>query len=242
MTWIKICGTTTRDDALAAADAGADAVGFVFAASPRHIAPELAQEIAAALPRGIEKVGVFANAAAGRIEDTARQVGLDIVQLHGDETPDFARSLFGSGSGNGHSRPRIFKAVSLMPGSEGMLRDFASFAGGVDGLLLDSAVLRVGCMGQGTELIRGGTGVSFDWNRAAEFVPAIAGGMRVILAGGLSPSNVADAVRILQPWGVDVCTGVEASPGTKDHGKVRAFVDAVRNAASSQPPGVRSRN
>jgi phosphoribosylanthranilate isomerase len=226
MTWIKICGTTNRDDALAAVDAGADAVGFVFARSPRRIEPEAAQEIAAVLPRAVEKVGVFCDESAERIQAVARQVGLTIVQLHGDETPGFARSLFRGGD----NRPRVLKAVSVSPGVEGALRDFA-VAGTVDGLLLDSAVLRAACMGQGTELVRGGTGIAFDWARAADFIPQLVGRTRLILAGGLSPANVAEAVRILKPWGVDVCTGVESSPGTKDHGKIRAFVAAVRDAA-----------
>lgn len=230
MTWVKICGTTTRDDALAAVEAGADAVGFVFAPSPRRIAPEAAQEIAAALPRPVDKVGVFANDSAERIESVARQVGLTVIQLHGDESPEFARRLFRGtdGRADGRDRLRIFKAVSVMAGVEGVLRDFAS-CDAVDGILLDSAVLRVACMGQGTELVRGGTGVTFDWKRATAFVPGIAQRTRVILAGGLSPASVADAVRILNPWGVDVCTGVEASPGEKDHAKIRAFVAAVRN-------------
>jgi phosphoribosylanthranilate isomerase len=108
-----------------------------------------------------------------------------------------------------------------------VLQELAS-ADAVDGILLDSAVLRVSCMGQGTELVRGGRGVSFDWKCASEFVPAIAQHTRVIVAGGLSPANVAEAMRMLNPWGVDVCSGVEASPGAKDHEKVRAFVAAVR--------------
>ena len=236
MTWIKICGTTTGDDALAAVEAGADAVGFVFAPSPRRIAPEAAQEIAAALPLQVDKVGVFSNESAERIERVARQVGLTIVQLHGDESPDFARRLFRStgGSADGRARLRVFKAVSVMAGVEGVLRDFAA-SDAVDGILLDSAVLRVAGMGQGTELVRGGTGVTFDWKRATDFVPGIAQRTRVILAGGLSPANVADAVRILEPWGVDVCTGVEASPGAKDHAKIRAFVSAVRASSGTAP-------
>jgi phosphoribosylanthranilate isomerase len=229
MTWVKICGTTNREDALAAVDAGADAIGFVFAPSPRHIEPEAAKEIAAVVPHAVEKVGVFCNESAERIEAIARQVGLTIIQLHGDETPDFARGLFAD-SGD-RARPRVFKAIAVSPGMESGLRDFAA-AGTVDGVLLDSAVLRAACMGQGTELVRGGTGVAFDWRRAADFVPGLAQRARVILAGGLSPANVADAVRILKPWGVDVCTGVESSPGAKDHAKVRAFVAAVRGLES----------
>jgi phosphoribosylanthranilate isomerase len=234
MTWVKICGTTTRDDALAAVNAGADAVGFVFASSPRRIAPESAQEIVSALPRPVDKVGVFANESAERIESIAGQVGLTVIQLHGDETPEFARKLFRNGRAGGRAGLRVFKAISVMPGVEGELREFAS-AEAVDGILLDSAVLRVACMGQGTELVRGGTGVTFDWKRATDFMPGVARQTRVILAGGLSPANVAEAVRILKPWGVDVCTGVEASPGAKDHAKVRAFVSAVRNSSEKTP-------
>jgi phosphoribosylanthranilate isomerase len=226
MTWIKICGTTNRDDALAAVDAGADAVGFVFAHSPRRIDPDAAQAIAAVLPRVVEKVGVFCNESAERIEAIARQVGLTIIQLHGDETPAFARTLVRGG--DHRARLRVFKAVAVSPGVESALRDFA-VAGTVDGLLLDSAVLRAACMGQGTELVRGGTGVAFDWRRAVDFVPELAERTLVILAGGLSPANVAEAVRILKPWGVDVCTGVESSPGAKDHRKIREFVAAVRS-------------
>jgi phosphoribosylanthranilate isomerase len=234
VTWIKICGTTNRDDALAAASAGADALGFVFAPSPRRVAPEAAAEIAAALPPHLDKVGVFVNESAEGIESVARQVGLTIVQLHGDESPDFARGLFRQARDhrNGVSRPRVFKAVSVMAGVEAVLREFAA-GDAVDGILLDSAVLRVACMGQGSELVRGGRGVSFDWKRAMEFVPAIAQHTRVIVAGGLSPANVAEAMRMLNPWGVDVCSGVEATPGAKDHEKIRAFVAAVRTSSGT---------
>src|SRR5512147_1336750 len=113
MTWVKICGTTTRDDARAAVAAGADAVGFVFAPSPRRIAPEFAEEIVAALPRTVDKVGVFANESAEHIQNVARQVGLTVIQLHGDETPEFARKLFRNADGRADDRARlrVFKAV-----------------------------------------------------------------------------------------------------------------------------------
>ncbi len=231
MTWLKICGTTNREDALAAANAGADAIGFVFAPSPRRIAPEAAAEIVSVLPRSIDKVGVFSNESSERIAEIACQVGLTAVQLHGDETPEFAGTLFRDASGRRTGRAarmRIFKAVSVVPGVELVLRNFAS-AGVVDGVLLDAVAVRPAAMGAGTEVMRGGTGVTFDWARAAEFMPGIAQRTRVVLAGGLSPANVADAVRMLRPWGVDVCTGVEAAPGRKDHEKIWAFVSAVRD-------------
>lgn len=230
MTWLKICGTTNREDALAAVNAGADAVGFVFGPSARRITPEAAAEIAAALPRSIEKVGVFVNESAERIAGIAQQVGLSAVQLHGDETAEFARTLFRDAGGHarGRARLRVFKAVSMFPGIESVLRGFTA-SDAIDGLLLDSVVVQPAAVGAGTETIRGGTGVTFDWKRAADFVPGIAQRTRVILAGGLSPSNVVEAVRMLRPWGVDVCSGVEAAPGRKDHQKIWAFVSAVRS-------------
>jgi phosphoribosylanthranilate isomerase len=230
MTWLKICGTTNCDDALAAITAGADAVGFVFAPSARRISPEDAAAITKALPRSIDKVGVFVNESAERIEEIARQVGLTAVQLHGDETPEFAGTLFRDPSGRptGRARVRIFKAVSMVPGIESALRNFAA-SGMIDGLLLDSLDVHATGVQGGPGRARGGTGVTFDWKRAADFVPGIAQRTRVILAGGLSPANVADAVRVLRPWGVDVCSGVEAAPGRKDHAKIAAFVAAVRD-------------
>ncbi len=239
MTWVKICGTTNRLDALAAVQAGADAVGFVFTKSPRQITPEAAQEIIAELPRTLDKVGVFSNDPPELIESIARSIGLTVIQLHGDETPDFARKLFRTpdGRSDGRARFRIFKALPMMPGVEGLLRQFArEFA--VDGLLLDSAVFRVTSPGEPAEPIRGGTGITFDWRRAADFVPGLARHTRVVLAGGLTPENVAEAVGILKPWGVDVCTGVETMPGKKDHHKIQAFVAAVRNATASMVSGV----
>ncbi len=228
MTWIKICGMTNREDALAAVAAGCDAVGFVFGPSPRQVSASAAEVIARALPSDVVKVGVFSDESAQRIEEIARQVGLDVIQLHGSQTAEFARSLFQDSRDH---RPLIFKAVWISGDGE-MLREFAA-ENVVDGILLDSAVLRAGCMGQGTELIRGGTGVTFDWQRAREFVSGLGTGARLVIAGGLNPANVAEAIRTLKPWGVDVCSGVERSPGVKDHEKLRAFVAAVRNMSGS---------
>ncbi len=229
MTWIKICGTTNREDALAAVDAGCDAIGFVFGASPRQVSASVAEVVASALPADIVKVGVFSDHSARYIEETARQVGLDVIQLHGSETAEFARSLFQDARDN---RPLIFKAVWLGSGDGQSLRDFTSDEF-VDGILLDSAVLRTGLVGQGTELVRGGTGVTFDWNRAREFVADLGARTRLVIAGGLTPANVAEAIRTLQPWGVDVCSGVEHTPGVKNHEKLRAFVAAVRTMSGS---------
>ncbi len=233
MTWVKICGTTSQKDAEAAVSAGADALGFIFTSSRRRITPEAAQGIIATLPRTIDKVGVFSNDPAEFIEHIARTIGLNAIQLHGDESPEFARQLFRSPDGHSVDRAkfRIFKAITVMPGVEGVLRKFSrEFS--VDGILLDSAVFRVASLEQPAEQIRGGTGIPFDWRRAADFVPGLARKTRVILAGGLTPENVAEAVGILKPWGVDVCTGVEACPGQKDEQKLRDFVAAVRQAAT----------
>jgi phosphoribosylanthranilate isomerase len=215
MAWIKFCGTTNLEDARAAAAVGADAVGFLFAPSPRRIDPEAARAIIAQLPPGLEKVGVFVNQTVEHLREVAVYAGLTAMQLHGDESPEFARNLRQSAPGL-----RIFKAVAVAPGVEGVLRRFAGSAA-VDAVLLDSAP-RPG------DPSRGGTGRSFDWSRAVVFVPGLT--QRVILAGGLSPENVGVALRKLRPWGVDVCTGVESEPGRKDHDKLRAFVAAVRTA------------
>lgn len=212
MTWIKICGNTSAEDALAAVEAGADAVGLVFAPSPRQISPECARAIVAELPGRVERVGVFVNEGQRRIREIAELVGLTAVQLHGDESAEFAGTLFA-----GPRRPRIFKALHADAGIEERLRGFA--AAGVDGILLDSG----GSAGRA----RGGTGEAFDWEGAKGWLPA-AGQTRVILAGGLSPENVARAVRVLEPWGVDVCSGVERSPGKKEPARMREFVAAVR--------------
>jgi phosphoribosylanthranilate isomerase len=228
MTWIKICGMTKREDALAAVDAGCDAIGFVFGASPRQVSAITAEAIATALPADIVRVGVFSDHSAEQVEETARQVGLDVIQLHGSETTEFARSLFQHSPDN---RPLIFKAVWMVGDDGQKLRDFASEEA-VDGILLDSAVLRAGIR-EGAELVRGGTGVTLDWNRARDFVSELGARTRLIIAGGLTPANVADAIRILQPWGVDVCSGVERSPGVKDQDKLRAFVAAVRTMSGS---------
>jgi len=208
--WVKICGTTNLEDAQAAVDAGADALGFVFAESPRRVAPAAAAEIARAVPERIEKVGVFVNEAAERICEVVAAARLTAVQLHGDESPEFAAGLAGRGL-------RVFKAVPVRGGFAARMIAFAE-KGQVDAVLLDTAAA-----------LRGGTGVSFDWRAVAEYMPAHGGQIKVIVAGGLTPRSVLRAVRILRPWGVDVASGVEREPGKKDHEKVRAFVNAAKS-------------
>jgi phosphoribosylanthranilate isomerase len=216
MIWIKICGTTNLEDALAAVHAGADALGFVFyEASPRTIDVESAREIVAKLPPRIEKVGVFVNEPVERVLKIVAQVGLTAAQLHGAEShkPEFVRGL---------KNGRDLKVFLVLP---------AAGIGSVVDLNEDGAAsINAVFFDSGTPQLPGGTGKTFDWKTAAAGIQTIGEKLKVVVAGGLNPGNVADAIRILKPWGVDVASGVESRPGKKDPGKVRAFIDAVRNA------------
>lgn len=225
MLWVKICGMTNLEDALWAVEVGADAIGFIFAPSKRQITAETAKSIAQELPKTLEKVGVFANESAQRIEEIAAEVGLTAVQLHGDESSEFARMLFRHGIGRSRAQMRVFKTLHVTGGIEGVAREFLNNRC-VDGFLLDSVVHDAAT----GETQRGGTGQVFDWQRANEFLPGVQRETRVIVAGGLSAQNVAEAVRVLQPWGVDVCSGVESEPRKKDAKRVREFVTAAREA------------
>jgi phosphoribosylanthranilate isomerase len=218
MTWIKICGTTNLDDARAAADAGADAVGFVLAESPRRVEPQLVSTIVARMPAAIEKVGVFVNERPARIREIVKQTGLTAVQLHGDEPADFADQLF---PGKEAERPKVYRALSMKTifsaaNATAFLR-MHRVKQIFDALLVDS--------GSPT---RGGTGFTFDWERARPFIDGLKKTGKVIVAGGLTPENVVRAIELFRPWGVDVASGVESEPGKKDHEKIRAFVEMVR--------------
>jgi phosphoribosylanthranilate isomerase len=215
MIWIKICGTTSLEDALTTVHAGADALGFVFyEKSPRRIDLESAREIVKNLPPVIEKVGVFVDEPFERILNTVSQVGLTAVQLHGAESrkPEFIQSLRSC---------RELKLFLVLPATEisGGLESNIDGGSGVSAVFFDS----------GTPQLPGGTGKTFDWKTAASGIQGISEKVKVVVAGGLNSSNVTDAIRILKPWGVDVVSGVEARPGKKDPQKVRAFINAVRN-------------
>jgi len=215
MIWIKICGTTNLEDAVTAIGAGADALGFVFyEKSPRKIDPETAREVVEQLPPDIEKVGVFVNEPVEKILKTVMQAGLTAVQLHGidSRSPEVIRRLKDS------RELKIF--LPLQAGEIGRFDAIESNRAGVNAVLLDS----------GTPQLPGGTGKKFDWETAAARVDVIGKNMNTIVAGGLNPDNVTEAIRILKPWGVDVVSGVEARPGKKDPERVRAFVKAVRSA------------
>lgn len=215
MTWVKICGMTNLEDALTAVDAGADAVGFVFyEKSPRCVSVETARAIVGKLPEGVEKVGVFVNEREELICSVADDARLTAVQMHGDNEDPHVADLVVS------RRPqtKILAVVSMghaNPQGWAMMWHPDS----VQAFLLDSS----------TSSKHGGTGIPFDWNAAVPALEEIKKLGRVIAAGGLTPSNVANALTVMKPWGVDVVSGVEASPGRKDPDKVRAFVKAVRD-------------
>lgn len=202
---VKICGITSLEDALAAVEAGADALGFMFyAPSPRCVRADQVRRIVEQLPPFVARVGVFVNSEEAFIRQTLREAGLDTVQLHGKETVDLCRSL---------APIPVMKAFRMEgPASLEALGAYAGCA-----WLLDSYVAGV----------FGGTGQIFNWDLACE---AVRRGGRVVLAGGLSPENVARAVAAVSPYGVDVSSGVEISPGRKDPDKLRAFVAAAKSA------------
>ena len=202
MVRIKICGITNLEDALLAAELGADALGFIFyAKSPRKVAPEVARSIIAQLPPFVAAVGVFVDEAAAVVEEVAARVGLDWVQLHGQESPDYCRNL----------GRKVIKVFRIQDGDS--LRLLADYQGAAQALLLDT--YKKGQVG--------GTGEIFDWHLAREAKKF----GRIILAGGLNPENVAQAIEVAGPDAVDTASGTEAAPGKKDPAKLRAFFKAV---------------
>ncbi|MGD0932169.1 MAG: phosphoribosylanthranilate isomerase [Candidatus Korobacteraceae bacterium] len=218
MTWVKICGTTSLHDAQMALAAGADALGFIFAPSPRRIELADAAEIIAKLPNGIEKIGVFVNETPARVAEVARMAGLSGVQLHGDEAaeqmPEFRRAL---------GERKIVKTLQARDAGEERLADYLSARGSIDAILLDS----------GSAHQRGGTGIPFAWEEVAPLAAAIREAMPLIIAGGLNAENIAMALRLFDPWGVDVVSGVERELGKKDEGRLHDFVAAVRHTQAS---------
>jgi phosphoribosylanthranilate isomerase len=198
--FVKICGMTRVEDAMAAVDAGAGAIGFIFwPASPRFIDPHRARKIAAMLPPFVTAVGVFVNQPLDYVNGVSSLVRLGAVQLHGDETPAFAAAV---------TSP-VIKAMSLGAG------DVQAWPAEVR-VLLDVH----------DPVVRGGTGRTIDWTAAAD----VAAQRRILLAGGLTPDNVADAVARVRPFGIDVSSGVERAPGIKDHRRLQALFEAVHDA------------
>jgi phosphoribosylanthranilate isomerase len=215
--WIKICGNTSLEDALLATRAGADAVGFVFAPSPRQVTPVQVATIVPQLPAEIEKIGVFVDASFEEIEAAVCVGGLTGVQLHFNAAPDLPAKLrerFGP-------ELRVLRVVHFSEETVGeataILRDPH-----VHAVLVDSR----------TATTVGGTGTTFDWLAASKavFHDANVQQRRLVAAGGLHPDNVAQAIATLRPWGVDVVSGVEATPGRKDPEKVKNFIVRARSA------------
>ena len=202
---IKICGITNQEDAEAAVAAGADALGFVFyAQSPRYIEPAVAKRIIAQLPPFVLSIGVFVNHDQESIRNLVDECGLAFAQLHGNETPTFCESL---------GRP-VLRALRLH--DRGSLLALAEYKGrmGVKGFVVDAY----------SSEAYGGTGQTVDWSLARE----VAHAAPILLAGGLTPGNVQEAIQHVHPYGVDISSGVEEHPGKKDHEKIRAFTQAVR--------------
>lgn len=203
---IKICGLTTLEDAQAAVEAGADLLGFNFyPPSPRYLTPAACAEITAAVRRqrpAVKLIGVFVNEPPARVAEILAAAGLDLAQLHGEEAPDALRALDG----------RAFKAF------RGVGADHALYAVagcGAPAFLVDAY----------SPTLYGGTGHTADWSAARP----LAKQYPLLLAGGLTPANVADAITQVRPWGVDAASGVESAPGRKDHAKVRALIAAARS-------------
>jgi phosphoribosylanthranilate isomerase len=208
MVSVKICGITTVEDARVAVAAGADALGFVFyPPSPRYVTPEQARRIIRTLPPFITTVGLFVDVPAETVHEIAGRCGLDRVQLHGQETPEFCRRI----------APPVIKAFRIKNASS--LAHLPEYE--VSAFLLDAYV-------EGA--LPGGTGASFAWELAAQAKPY----GPVILAGGLTPENVAAAVVRIRPYGVDVSSGVEQSPGVKDPIKMRHFIACAKAALSDK--------
>jgi len=205
--FIKICGITNEDDALLSVALGADALGFVFAPSPRQVTMQKVYDITRRLPPGILTVGVFRDEHPRRVIEMVHEAGLKGAQLHGHETPDDVAVV-------SRSVRWVIKAVTAGSVDARNAHQF-----GTDIVLLDAP--------------HPGSGKVFDWSLAGE----IAAGPRVLLAGGLTAENVTDAITQVRPWGVDVSSGVESEPGKKDARKLRAFIAAAREATPEQYRG-----
>lgn len=203
MTWVKVCGITNPADGLAAMRLGADAVGFVFAPSPRRVTPERARQIRQALWGEVKVVGVFVNAELELVHQVREFCGLDLVQLHGDEDQAYVQALGGP----------VIKSLAVGRGN------------GIDASRYEDALVLLDTHMPGQ---RGGTGKSFDWDLA---VP-LARERKVILAGGLGPQNVGRAIELVQPYGVDISSGIESKPGRKDHGAMADFIAQAKGHAN----------
>jgi len=207
--FVKVCGVTNEDDALLAVAMGADAVGFVFAPSPRQVHPEVVRDIVKRLPHDTLTIGVFRNETPERVIDVVGRAGLKGAQLHGGETAEDLRLV----------RLRVSFVIQALPAGDIRLAGAGTGPESADVVLIDSP--------------EPGSGAVFDWS-LAEGAPD---GARLLLAGGLNPDNVAQAIRTVRPWGVDAASGLEASPGRKDATKVRLFVARAKEAGKALEEG-----
>ena len=205
MTLVKICGITNLEDAVEAIGAGADALGFNFyKPSPRYITPQTAREIIEQLPDSILKVGVFVNEASPKlVQNIANESGINALQLHGDESPDYCNEL---------ADQYLIKALAVSHDFDTQVIERYQ----VDAIMLDTK----------HKTLRGGTGRVFDWSIAQEVSKIVP---KLYLAGGLSPENVAEAIETVRPYAVDACSSLEDRPGIKNHDRLRAFVTAVKS-------------
>ena len=200
---VKICGITNYEDAAIAVELGATALGFIFTDSPRQITPQTARDIIHAIPPFVKTVGVFVNEGPAEIKEIVHNCGLDLVQLHGDESPDNCQALM----------PRAIKALRIKDTSS--FQSSLAYKGKVKALLLDTYAKDKA----------GGTGMTFDWRLAIKIKEL---GIPIILAGGLDPSNIDDAIRTVKPYAVDVNSGVEECPGKKSHLLMKNLMKKVR--------------
>ena len=200
---VKVCGITDFKDASIAVELGADALGFIFADSPRQINPQKARDIIRTIPPFVTTVGVFVDEGLAEIREVVHDCGLDLVQLHGDEPPDLCHELM----------PYAIKALRIK--NEASLRISRTYHGNVRALLLDTYSIDMA----------GGTGKTFDWQLAGKIKKL---GIPIILAGGLGPSNIVDAIRTAQPYAVDINSGVEERPGKKSHILMKDLMEKVK--------------
>ena len=220
--WVKICANTCVEDALKAAELGADAVGFVFAPSKRRVTAEQVGLITRELPRTVERVGVFGAVSVEEIALAVEEAGLDAVQMHGGLDLNFADKL----------ARRLGPSISIIETMHWSVEQDAASSAKVFMQMAEVAshpakyrVLVDAKVGSES----GGTGKTFNWNKARSVLTSQPE-LRVIVAGGLNPENVADAIKVLRPWGVDVASGVEREPGRKDFDKLKRFIENARGA------------
>lgn len=202
MVKIKICGITNYDDAALAANLGADALGFIFASSPRKIEPENARAIIRKLPPFVKSIGVFVNEETNKIMDIIEYCGLDNVQLHGNESPETCEEFM----------PRTIKALRIK--DDCTPEQYETYKGKVKAFLLDTY----------SEKAAGGTGKTFNWDMAVKIKKL---GVPIILAGGLVPSNIKDAILKVNPYGLDISSGIEEQPGKKDHSLMEKLFEEI---------------